>query len=250
MKEQISNVINWLKDQPVNACITGSCLLDYFEGQDVDIFCYDSSSFTKLVFAMQYDPMFIVTDKLEKWKLDKFINKDINSYKKHPLITIRYLYNTCLTVNITLKQGCDNIFSVISRFDMNIIAKGYDIRSKQYLDLTGNSTITKIAEPNIWNTKFDSFELWENSQLLRQIHRCIKYHKRGYNTDAVVAKFIEIADRILEYDNIFKSNNFKERHDDMVSTTLIVKGMCKQWLETHEISDKAYDELMEISFNI
>ena len=41
MKEQISNVIDFLKGTDVAGCITGSCLLGYFEGQDVDVFLYN-----------------------------------------------------------------------------------------------------------------------------------------------------------------------------------------------------------------
>jgi hypothetical protein len=39
MKEQISNAVEFLKVN-VHGCITGSCLLGYFEGQDVDVFLY------------------------------------------------------------------------------------------------------------------------------------------------------------------------------------------------------------------
>jgi hypothetical protein len=44
MKEQIENCIEILKKQEINGCITGSCLLDYFEGQDIDLFTYDKAS--------------------------------------------------------------------------------------------------------------------------------------------------------------------------------------------------------------
>jgi hypothetical protein len=38
MKEQISNAVEFLKRTDVHGCITGSCLLGYFEGQDVMFF--------------------------------------------------------------------------------------------------------------------------------------------------------------------------------------------------------------------
>ena len=40
MKEQINSAIEWIKTQDIEGCITGSCLLEYFEGQDIDVFCY------------------------------------------------------------------------------------------------------------------------------------------------------------------------------------------------------------------
>ena len=54
MKQQIENSIDWIKEQDVDGCITGSCLLDYFEGQDVDVFLYNEKSFTKLFYAMYH----------------------------------------------------------------------------------------------------------------------------------------------------------------------------------------------------
>ena len=43
MKQQVENAIKWIKEQPIQGCITGSCLLDYFEGADVDVFVYNLS---------------------------------------------------------------------------------------------------------------------------------------------------------------------------------------------------------------
>ena len=79
MKKEINNVIEWVKKQPIKGCITGSCLLDYFEGQDVDVFAYDEKSFTKLLFAMHHDPMFTILDPIEKWKFQQYIDKNQDS---------------------------------------------------------------------------------------------------------------------------------------------------------------------------
>ena len=49
MREQIDNAIALIKQQDINGCITGSCLLDYFQGQDIDIFVYDKSRDRKSV---------------------------------------------------------------------------------------------------------------------------------------------------------------------------------------------------------
>ena len=46
------------------------------------------------------------------------------------------------------------------------------------------------------------------NRILRQLDRVIKYHKRGYNTDALVIKYIEIIDSIQEVQDIFHSENF------------------------------------------
>ena len=119
MKEQINNAIEWIKQQPVKGCITGSCLLDYFEGQDVDVFMYDEKSFQKLLFAMHHNSMFTQIDPIEKWKFDQYINKNQDPYFKG-LLTIKFDYNTCVSTNIVLKKRCQDIFSVLSSFDFAI----------------------------------------------------------------------------------------------------------------------------------
>jgi hypothetical protein len=244
MKEQINNAIKWLKDQPVKGCITGSSLLDYFEGQDVDVFMYDEKSFTKLLFAMHHSSMFYITDPLEKWKFDKFIDEEYSNFKKLGLITIKFVYNTCIEVNIILKKNCTDIFSVLSSFDLDIICKGYDIQTKKYLDLTENLPDKKTTW-NKWNIKYYSGELWSLTQILRQIERCFKYSQRGYNTDEVILKYIELIEVLENYENVFNSENFKERLDIVKSNIKIIKEICNIWLKTHVITDEQLDLLKQ-----
>ena len=243
MKEQIDLVVQWIKEQPIKGCITGSCLLGYFDGSDVDLFVYDLKSFNRILYAMHYDKMFTILDKLEKWKFDKFLNEPDTYKGKQKLQTYKFKYNTCVDVNIILKENCTDVFSVISSFDMDIICKGYDIQTKQVLDLTNNSTVTKIADWNKWNTSYYSEEIWDMSRILRQLERCIKYHKRGYNTDLVVVKYIEIIDKLQEFENIFKSDNFEERLSLIKSVTFLVKSIITSWLKIHEITDEQLELL-------
>jgi len=242
MKEHIDEVVQWLKEQPIKGCITGSCLLDYFEGQDVDIFVYDEKSFAKAIFAMHHNDMFNILDPMEKWKFDQYINKNEKTFFKFGLVTIKFTYNTCVPVNIILKKNCTNIFSVLSSFDMDIISKGYDIETKQYLDLSENKG-KKVATWNKWNTVFYSNEIWQISRILRQLERCFKYHRRGYNTDALVQKYIELIQRLQDYHSIFNSDNFNEKLKVTQRNTLIVKQLCELWLETHEITDEQLELL-------
>jgi hypothetical protein len=244
MKENIEKVIEWIKRQPVKGCITGSCLLDYFEGQDIDVFLYDEKQFSKLLFAMYYSEDFTILDPLEKWKCEQYINNPSSDFKKFGLTTIKFHYNTCVEVNIIVKKNCHNIFSVLSSFDMDIISKGYDIQTKKYLDLSENLP-GKKATWNKWNTSYYSFEIWEISKVLRQLQRCFKYHNRGYNTDLVVEKYIELIDEIQNFDNIFSSKNFDETLKVKKHNTKVLKDICKVWLETHTISDKQIELIKE-----
>jgi hypothetical protein len=243
MKKEINNVIEWVKKQPIKGCITGSCLLDYFEGQDVDVFAYDEKSFTKLLFAMHHDPMFTILDPIEKWKFQQYIDKNQDSFYKFGLVTIKFTYNTCIPINLIVKKNCKDIFAVMSSFDMDIIAKGYDIETKQYLDLSEN--LDKKATWNKWNTAFYSSEIWQISRILRQLERCFKYYKRGYDVDEVIKKYIELIEKLQDFTNIFDSENFTEKLKITKANTSIIKQICELWLETHEITDEQI-ELLKI----
>ena len=244
MKEHIDYIVEYLKQQPIKGCITGSALLGYFDGQDVDLFVYDEKSFTKILFNLQYNSSFLILDPLEQWKLDQFINKEYNNKARFGITTIKFVYNTCIDVNIIFKKNCTNIFSVLSSFDMDIICKGYDIETRQYLDLTeklpGNQ-----ATWNKWNTKFYDPELWQIGRILRQLERVIKYYKRGYDTDPVRIKYIELIDEVQKFQNIFNSNNFSEKLAIRKNNTKVVKQICEVWLKTHEISDEQLELLKE-----
>lgn len=243
MKEQINEAIDWIKKQDVKGCITGSCLLDYFEGQDIDVFTYNEKAFQKLLFAMHYNDKFTILDPLEKWKFEQYTDRNESTFYKFGLVTIKFVYNTCVEVNIILKKNCTNIFSVISSFDLDIICKGYDLQTKKYLDLSENLPDKKTTW-NKWNTTYYSDEIWAISRILRQLSRCFKYHKRGYNTDDVVLKYIELLETLQEYESIFNSQNFNEKLKVTQENTIIVKQICELWLETHEITDEQI-ELLE-----
>lgn len=245
MKKQIQAAIEFIKTLDVSGCITGSCLLEYFEGQDVDVFAYNEKSFTQLLFALHYNDAFQITDPLEQWKFDKFL-KEENKFAKFGINTIKFTYNTCVDVNVVYKKRCTDVFSVLSSFDLNIICKGYDLQTKQTLDLTGDSGVTKITDWNRWNQAYYSKEIWEVSRILRQLTRCFKYYKRGYNTDLVVIKYLDLIANIERYRNIFKSENFDVRLKNLRNDCTIIKKICEVWLETHHIEDNDIKLINEI----
>lgn len=244
MKDQISNIISWVKSQDIDACITGSCLLDYFEGQDVDIFCYSESSFTKMLYSMYFNDMFILMEPLEEWKFKEWTEKDYKaSVKKLGLVTIKFKYNTCIDVNIIYKTKCKNIFDVLSTFDMNIICKGYDLKSKQYLDLTGNPG--KVASWNKWNTTLDDVGIWGIGRVLRQFERIIKYYRRGYNTDSVVETYKELIKKLIKTENIFNSTKVDDKLEILTINGKILLKIMDKWLETHEITEEEIELLKD-----
>ncbi len=245
MEKQFNNVLDYLKTIKIKACITGSCMLGYQEGwnQDIDVFAFSEKSFTKLYYTLRLNPMFQILDKKELWKANSFEERDFNNKGWGGVTTIKMTYNTCIPINIILKKNASSIFNVLSSFDMNIICKGYDLETKQYLDLTDGSQISKIADINKWNFSFSSNEVWEISRILRQMERCFKYHKRGYNTDPLVIKYIELIDKLQDYQSVFDSVNFNENLKITQENTLIVKKICEVWLEAHEITEQQLEIL-------
>lgn len=203
MKEQIDNAIALLKKQDVNGCITGSVLLDYFEGADIDVFVYDKSSFNKLLFFMHYNPLFTILDPLEQHKFDEYINEDKSSLESIGLITLKFKYNLCVDVNVVFKKFHKNIFDVLSNFDIDIITNGYDIKTGNYLSLRTSEGMEGTW--NKWNTSYYKCNLWSYKRLLRQFSRVVKYTERGYNLDSVTDKYISLIEEILSKNNIYKS---------------------------------------------
>src|SRR5690606_5013357 len=130
-----------------------------------------------------------------------------------------------------------------SSFDMNIISRGIDLKTKEMLDLSGG--VTKNATWNKWNTAFYSVNLWETGRLLRQFQRCIKYHKRGYNTDLVVLKYKELLLGLLEYENILKSERMDNKVSEMKKSGEILLKIFNTWLKTHYLSEEDEKKLEE-----
>lgn len=234
MKEQINNCIELLKKTDIEGCITGSCLLDYFEGQDIDLFTYSKSSFTKLLFYMYYDPMFTILDPLEKHKLEEYINNDKSSLEQLGLITIKFKYNLCVDVNIIFKKHQTNVFSVISAFDLDIIATGYDIKTGKTISLRETTGLNGTW--NVWNKNFYSRDFWSTKRLLRQWERVIKYTERGYDLSSVTDKYIEIVEEIIQSENFYKTEKGTKYFEDNIETFEVVLKILQEWKKNKSIS--------------
>lgn len=247
MRNQINDVIEWVKklhtkEYCIRGCLTGSCLLDYFEGQDIDIFLYDENSYRNLMYKLLYSSDFHLLDPLDKWKFEKTINSYGSILGKQGLVTIKFMYNTCIPVNIILKKGCRTIYDVLATFDMDILAKGYDLETGNTLDLTKGAG--KVVSWNTYNTSYHDTSIWDTNKLLRQLDRCFKYHERGYDTDLVVVKYITIINDLNNYQNIFNSNNFNEMLKVKKKDSKIVRSICELWLKTHKITKEDRELLL------
>lgn len=244
MKEQFEKALKWAKELDVNGCVTGSGLLGYIPdaNQDIDIFVYDEGSFNRVLYKMEYDKMFQIIEPLERWKFKEWEENQKIPYKLG-LVTVKFKYNLAIDINVILKKDKKSAFDVISSFDLDIICKAYDLKTKQFLDLSENDG--KTAHWNKWNTSFYSEDVWTINRLLRQFQRCIKYHKRGYNTDLLVEKYIELLDRLLDYKNVFNSQKFDERLESIKANGKALKELLNLWLKNHEFTDEEMELLIE-----
>ena len=88
-----------------------------------------------------------------------------------------------------------------------------------------------------------SDEIWEINRILRQLERCFKYHRRGYDVDAVVIKYIELIDKVQNHINIFSSENYSDKLKIQKENTRIVKSLCNKWLKEHKITPEQIETL-------
>lgn len=242
MKEHINNAIELLKKQEVNGCITGSCLLDYFEGQDIDLFMYDKSSFTKLLFFMHYHPMFNILDPMEQHKFDNYINNDDSSLDSLGLVTIKFKYNLLVDINVIYKKFNKNLFDVISNFDLDIIASGYDIKTGQTLSL--RTTTGFEGTWNKWNTAFyKKGDFWSVKRLLRQFERVVKYTERGYNLISVTDKYISIVEDIIKIENFYKTEKGTQFFENNIKQFEIVLKILQTYKKDLKITKEEIQTL-------
>ena len=189
--------------------------------------------------------MFLILDPLEQWKFDEFSKKGGSSLDKFGLISIKFKYNLSIDINIIFKKYNKNAFDVLSSFDLDIVATAYDIQTKQNLSLRENLG-EKVATWNKWNRSFYTNDTWDTWRLLRQFERCIKYHKRGYDVTLVVDKYIEISERLLDKENVFKSDKGTAHYEKVVAETTIILEILKTWKETKEITKEELEILRTI----
>jgi hypothetical protein len=246
MKEQFITAIDWIKSQDIDGCITGSILLDYFpdDKQDIDVFVYNEASFTKLIYTMKFNPMFSILAPLEEWKFKDWTEtSNKGSLKKLGLISLKFHYNNSIEINVIYKEKHQSVFDVLASFDMDIVCKGIDLRTKQVLDLTNGAN--KIASWNKFNKAFYKTNIWSISRILRQFGRLVKYHKRGYNTDLVTLRYKELLENVIKEESIFKSIKVTDQIEAVKHNGAVLIQIFDKWLETHEMTNEQLELINE-----
>jgi hypothetical protein len=230
MQQQFENAFNTIKElEKINACLAGSSMLGYKEGwnQDIDVFCYDEQSFTALLYFMHYNPIFNILDKLELHKFEDYTRNKKSSLESFGVISIKFMYNLCIPVNIVYKKFGTNIFNVLSSFDTDLIAQGYCLQTKQYLSLRKSTGM--VVNWNVFNTSFYKSDYWSVKRLLRQFDRNIKYHERGYDLSQVTDKYISIVEEIILTENFYKSDKGTKYFNDTIEQFEVVLKILQVW---------------------
>ena len=58
-------------------------------------------------------------------------------------------------------------------------------------------------------------------------------------------KYIELIDKIQDFDNIFHSENFAEKLKVKKENTQLVRDICELWLKSHEITPEQLETLKQ-----
>jgi len=244
MQEQFKAAFDIIASQDIDGAITGSYMINgYQEGwnMDLDIFTYNEQSFTALLYFMKYNKMFQILDKLEKHKLDEYLKNNKSSLDKLQLITIKFYYNTIVPINIIYKKHQNNVFDILSNFDIDIITVGYDIKTGKTLSLRESTGFD--CNWNRWNPSYYKTDPWSCKRLVRQFSRVVKYTNRGYDVSKVTSKYISLIEEILETENIYKSEKGIDYYNKTKEEFELVLKIIKVWEKTLSITSEELKEL-------
>jgi len=247
LTSDIKDTIELLKQTDINGCITGSsmlnCNFDHWDSHpDIDLFVYTEPQLqyaaNMLMFKYGFEPL----SPGEEWKLGRVQNKGMqrNAY----LSTVK-LKRGDVIVNITYKQYKNNIFAVLSSFDMSIIMVGYDIRKHVMLDLRcGWGQMVPEDPDNRWspdiNTAYPNplrdqdVDMYGAEMWIRQFDRVIKYWNRGFDTRPMAKFYIRLINEVIEKGQLFQTDKSTAAYQGFVTTYEPLRDKMVQWLNDKE----------------
>ena len=247
LTQEIKDTIELLKQTDINGCITGSSMLDadfdlWDSAPDIDVFVYTEPQLQYAVNLLMFKHDFVPLSPGEEWKLDRVQNKGSN--RNAYLSTVK-LRRGDVVVNVTYKQWKNNIFSVLSSFDMSIIMVGYDIRKHVLLDLRCGwedmvvedddgrwSPSPQVAYPNpLRDQDVDMYgaEMW-----VRQFDRCIKYWNRGFDTRPMARFYIRLIEEVIQKGQLFQTDKSEAAYQGFITTYEPLRDKMVQWLNDKE----------------
>lgn len=245
--QEVKEVIELLKKTDINGCITGSSMLDCdFETweslPDVDVFVYTEPQLqyaaNLLMFKYGFEPLTAG----EEWKLNRVQNR--GSQKNSYLSTVK-LKRGDVVVNITYKQWKNNIFSVLSSFDMSIIMIGYDIRKHVMLDLRcGWDGMVPEDPDNRWSNDINvavpnplrdqDVDMYGTEMWVRQFDRVIKYWNRGFDTRPMARFYIKLINSVIDKGQLFQTDKSEAAYQGFITAYEPLRDKMVQWLKDKE----------------
>lgn len=247
LTQDIKNTIEMLKQTDINGCITGSSMLDadfdtWDSAPDIDVFVYTEPQLQYAVNLLMFKHGFEPLSPGEEWKLNRVQNK--GSQKNSYLSTVKLKHGD-VVVNVTYKQWKNNIFSVLSSFDMSIIMVGYDIRKHVMLDLRCGwegmvpedpdnrwSKSTRVAMPN--PLRDQDVDMYGTEMWIRQFDRCIKYWNRGYDTRPMARFYIKLINDVIDKGQLFQTDKSEAAYQGFITAYEPLRDKMVQWLEDKE----------------
>jgi hypothetical protein len=186
-------------------CYTGQSILAYCpdptfdwaevnswpDQTDVDIFAYNKvalASLVQLFLDNGYEPV----SSIDAWKAERI--RFWEAPRKFSLQTVALIKENTPAVNLTWYVGCEDVVSVVKRFDMDYLCVGMDIRTRQFIDLRGPDH--RVAGVNTLNAKFDVDDV-DVSFWLRQFDRVPKGWLRGIDTRPVAQTYLGWIESVL-----------------------------------------------------
>lgn len=245
--DKAMEVIELLKGTGINGCITGSSMIggedmDGWDSQpDIDLFVYAKPQLQYAANLLMMKYGFKPANAGEEWKLAR-INEH-EQQRKMPLSTVK-LERDGIIVNVTWKDGKNNIFSVLASFDMSIIMVGYDIRKGVMLDLrTAKGMVLedrdgrwspseKVAYPN--PLRDQDVDMYGTEMWVRQFSRVIKYWNRGYDTRPMARFYLKLIDGVLMKGALFQTDKSQAAYDEFESVYEPMRDQIKSWLDDKE----------------
>lgn len=247
IKEQMNETIKLLKELDINGCITGSSMIngdyDNWESQpDIDLFVYARPQLqyaaNMLIQVYGFKPL----SDGERWKIDRLNN--FERKKKMPVETLKVVKDGII-VNISYKEGKNNIFAVLASFDMSIIMVGYDIRKHVMLDLRCKNDMMVPEDPdNRWSNDINvakpnplrdqDVDMYGVEMWVRQFDRVIKYWNRGYDTRPMAEFYIKLIDGVLDKGKLFNTAKSEASYQEFVDTYEPLKHKMEEWLADKE----------------
>lgn len=247
LTKQIKDTIEILKNTDINGCITGSSMLDadfntWDSAPDIDVFVYTEPQLqyaaNLLMFKYGFEPL----SEGEKWKLNRVQNK--GSQKNSYLSTVK-LKRDDVVVNLTYKTYKNNMFSVLSSFDMSIIMIGFDIKKKILLDLrVGWTNMVREDPENRWSPDIDvavpnplrdqDVDMYGAEMWVRQFDRVIKYWNRGFDTRPMARFYIKLIDDVIAKGQLFQTDKSEAVYQGFITTYEPLREKMVQWLKDKE----------------